>query len=316
MDSNPSSDDNEILYDFNSAFRIYRNGRVERYLQTPFVPPSPSADDDAAASICRSKDVEISPENINNVSARIFLPKTVSKGEKLPVLIYIHGGAFVIGSAFSSVYHSYVSSVVAQANVLAVSIQYRLAPEHPIPTCFEDCWETVKWITSHAIDGQGPEPWINDHADFSRVFMAGDSAGGTITHNMMVRASVEGIENGAVKIVGMVLIHPFFGSGRNEELWEILCSDETGPEDPRLNPMAHPNLLCGLKCSKVLIFIAEKDFIRDRGWLYYETLKKSGWNGDVQIVESPEEDHVFHLKNPNCENATSLMKKIVSFFKD
>lgn len=318
MDSTPSSD--EVIFDFPFVFRIYKGGRAERYLQSPFVPPANADGDDAGT--CRSKDVEISPEGENRVSARIFLPKAVSKGEKLPVLIYIHGGAFVIGSAFSSVYHSFVSSVVEQANVLAVSIQYRLAPEHPIPACFEDCWETIKWVTSHANNGlrrrPDPEPWITDYADFTRIFVAGDSAGGTITQNMMARAAgcIDGVEDGVVKIVGMILIHPYFGSGQSEKLWEVLCSDQTSPEDPRMNPMAHPNLLRGLKCNKVLIFTAEKDFLRDRGWLYHEALKNSGWDGQVEIVESRGEDHVFHLKNPNCENANFLMKKMVSFLQD
>lgn len=173
------------------------------------------------------------------VFARIFLPKTVGQGEKLPVLFYMHGGAFVIGSAYNSVYHSYVSSLAAGANVLAVSIEYRLAPEHPVATCFEDCWETVKWVTSHhhASGRQGPEPWINDQADFTRVYLAGDSAGGTLAQNMVMRASscnINGVEDG-VKIAGMVLIDTFFGTKPDDEyLWKCLCSDEknlTGLED-------------------------------------------------------------------------------------
>lgn len=48
---------------------------------------------------------------------------------------------------------------------------------------------------------------------------------------------------------------------------------------------------------------------------YYEALKNSGWDGEVEIMDTEGEDHDFHLINPNCENANLLMKKIVSFLK-
>lgn len=305
MDSNPLD---EITLDFSPYLRAYRDGRIHRFDQPPIVPAS----EDPLTGI-RSKDVVVSPDN--SVSVRLFLPGAVEKDETLPVLIYIHGGAYMIESAFSSQYHSYVSSVVAEAKVLALSVEYRLAPEHPIPACFEDAWAALKWVESHAKGRQGPETWINNHADFSRIYVGGDSAGGNITHNTVSRASIEGLDDG-VKIVGMILAHPFFGSGQTEKLWDAICSDNKGPEDPRLNPMAHPNLLSSLKCDKVLICTGEKDFIRDRGWLYYEALKKSGWSGQVEIFDYEGEDHVFHLKNPNCDNAGIYMKRVVSFFKD
>lgn len=56
--------------------------------------------------------------------------------KKLPLVVYIHGGGFSIASAFHLGYHKYVSSLVAQANVIAVSVDHRLAPEHPIPACY------------------------------------------------------------------------------------------------------------------------------------------------------------------------------------
>ncbi|GAY68485.1 hypothetical protein CUMW_264510 [Citrus unshiu] len=70
----------------------------------------------------------------------------------------------------------------------------------------------------------------------------------------------------------------------------------------------------GLGCARVLVFAAEKDFLCPRGWFYYEKLKESGWGGHVEIVESKGEQHVFHLINPTCENAGSMLKKICSFF--
>lgn len=312
----PSSEDDRVILECPETFRIYKGGRAERFNQFPIVSASEDDDDD-----CRSKDVQTALEK--KVFARLFLPKTVAVGEKLPVLFYMHGGAFTVGSAFNSVYHNYVRSLAIEAKVLAISIEYRLAPEKPVAVCFEDCWETMRWFESHNVPGRkGPEPWINDHADFSRVYLAGDSAGGTLAQNMAMRAGVggrDGIGEG-VKIVGVILVHSFFGCKPDDEyLWKCLCSDEesvTGLEDPRLNPMGHPDLLRKLKCNKILILTAEKDFVKDRSWLYYEAVKKSGWEGELEIEDTKGEDHDFHLKNPDSENALLLMKKVISFLKN
>ena len=304
----PHADPALIAQDFVPFFRVYKDGRVEKFLQAPFVPPSDSDDPQSTGGV-RSKDVIISPET--QVGARLYLPATVKPDEKLPVLIYIHGGAFVIGSAFSVVYHNYLTSVAAEANVVAVSIEYRLAPEHPIPACFDDSWAVTKWVASHA-NRQGPEPWFNNHADFSRVFLAGDSAGGNIAHYMAVKASREGLGDG-VKLVGLILAHPYFGKGGREELWEYITSDFKGWDDPRLNPMASPELLSGLVCGKILLFTSETDPLRDRSLRYCEAIKMSGWSGELEVVDVEKEGHTFHILNPSGDNAGILMKRLVSF---
>jgi acetyl esterase/lipase len=71
--------------------------------------------------------------------------------------------------------------------------------------------------------------------------------------------------------------------------------------------------LAGLECSKVLVAVAEKDLLRDRGWHYYEKLRENGWSGEVEIMEAKGESHVFHLLSPPGENARLMLKKITSF---
>ncbi|XP_027120378.1 probable carboxylesterase 12 [Coffea arabica] len=304
----PHADPDLIALDFVPFFRVYKDGRVEKFIKAPFVPPADSDDPQSTGGV-RSKDVIISSET--QACARLYLPATVKPDEKLPVLIYIHGGAFVIGSAFGVVYHSYLTSVVAEANVVAVSVEYRLAPEHPIPACFDDSWAVTKWVDSHA-NRKGPEPWLNNHADFSRVFLAGDSAGGNIAHYMTVKASQEGLGDG-VKLEGLILAHPFFGKGGREELWEYITSDFKGWDDPRLNPMASPELLSGLVCGKILLFTSETDPLRDRSLRYCEAIKMSGWSGELEVVDVEKEGHTFHILNPSGDNAGILMKRLVSF---
>lgn len=171
-------------------------------------------------------------------------------------------------------------------------------------------------MTSHC-NGEGPEAWLREHADFQRLFVAGDSIGGSIVHNMTAQAGVEGLPGG-VRLAGACLVQPYFAgkesdrTGVEDRSWLFSCPTTSGFDDPRINP-AEDSRLSVLGCSRVLIFLAEKDDIRDRGLFYYETLRKSGWDGEVEIVETEGENHVFHLFNPDCERALALLKKLASF---
>ncbi|XP_031126122.1 2-hydroxyisoflavanone dehydratase-like [Ipomoea triloba] len=307
MASPPAS--TKVVHDFFPIFRVYDDGRVERFKNHVSVPPT----DDPETGV-QSKDVVIVPEN--NVWARLYLPKVTDGAEKFPVLFYIHGGAFSIESASSATYDKYLHAVTAKANVVTVSVEYRLAPEHKLPACYDDSWAVMQWVASHGKDGgQGSDPWLKTHADLSRVFLAGDSAGANIAHYMMVKASEEKSQD-CLKPVGMILGHPYFGiSGEPDKLWEIVYPDCPASGDPMGNPAAIPGLLSQLGCSKILVCIAEKDFIRDRGLKYYEALKNSGWGGHLELVDSDGEEHVFHLLNPTCEQADLMMNRVVAFLK-
>lgn len=309
----------EVAKDFSPYLKIYKDGHVERIAGVDTVPPSldPKTGVD-------SKDVVISPEN--DVPARVYIPKAaVAGGQKLPLLVYFHGGAFCIETPFSSNYHNFLNALVAEASVVAVSVHYRRAPEHPLPVAYEDSWESIKWVASH-FDGKGPEQWLNSGVDYERVFFGGDSAGANIAHHMGLRVSAEGL--GGPKLFGLALIHPFFwgtepvGSedahGERgvmaDAIWRFACPTTTGSDDPLINPGKDPNL-GKLSAQRVLVCVAEKDVLKDRGWYYKQLLEKSGWSGTVVVDEAEDEDHVFHMLKPTCDNALALIKKVASFIK-
>ena len=293
--------DSEVSHEFR-FFRVYKDGRV--HLFKPPAEKFPPSDD--ATTGVRSKDVHISPDT--GVSARIFLPKTPSPTQKLPLLFYVHGGGFSMLSAFARPYIDCLNSIVSEANIIAVSVEYGLFPDRPIPACYEDSWAALQWVASHA-SGDGPEPWLNDYADFNRVFIAGDSAGGNISHTLAVRVGSIGLTG--VRVVGVVLVHPYFGGTDDDKMWLYMCPTNGGLEDPRMKPAAED--LARLGCEKVLVFVAEKDHLREVGWNYYEELKKSGWKGTVEIVENHGEEHCFHLHDLSYEKSVDLIKQIASF---
>ncbi|KAG2257160.1 hypothetical protein Bca52824_076454 [Brassica carinata] len=313
----------ELAYDYSPRFRVYKNGQIQRLVAETFVPPSLTPQNGVV-----SKDAVYSPEK--NLSLRIYLPHQTletseennKKKKKLPLLVYFHGGAFIMETAFSPAYNTFLTSTVSAAGCIAFSVDYRRSPEHPIPIPYEDSWDAVKWILTH-IAGSGPEDWVNDHADFRRVFVAGDSAGANIAHHMAIRA---GEENGSIKISGMTLFHPFFFSKAileeqedgvrryMEGIWEIACpNSEKGVEDPWINVVGSD--LSGLECGRVLVMVAGKDVLAREGRVYAEKLEECGWGGRVEVVETEGEDHVFHIRNPDSDNARLLVQRFAEFIR-
>ncbi|KAH7865956.1 hypothetical protein Vadar_013585 [Vaccinium darrowii] len=303
MDSNTD----EIAHKFPPFFQVHKDGRVERFMNSVFVPPTI----DPQTGV-ESKDVLISPET--GVKARIFLPKINGPDpiKKLPLVVHYHGGGFCLASALSATNAKFLTRLVSEANVVAVSVEYRLAPEHPLPIAFDDSWSAFQWIGTHR-NGNGPELCLDRYVDFGRVFLAGESAGATIAHYVAVRvgSTTAGFEG--MRVRGMIIVHPYFQGSEPNNMVRFLYPGSSGTDsDPKLNPKADPDL-GKMGCEKVLVLVAEKDRLKPGGVEYCETLKNSDWKGDVELVENEGEDHCFHMFNPACENALLLVQKLAAF---
>ncbi|KAK9664591.1 hypothetical protein RND81_14G054000 [Saponaria officinalis] len=290
----------EILYDCSPRFLVYKDGRIERLREDVHVPPSYDP-----LTRVHSKDVKISPGG----SARVFRPDNISENTKLPLLIYYHGGAYCQFSAFSTIYHTYLNSIVSETQVIAVSVDYRLAPEYPIPTCYDDAWDVTKWVLS-----TGPDPWISQWADMGRVFLGGDSAGGNISHDMLARAGRAGLLSPAKKIEGVVIVHPFFTVGQSVKLVDVLSGGKMAMTDPKLNPMGDPaRMRTEVVCERMLVCVDKDDMLKGCGVAYCEALKGSGWEGKVELLETNGGGHVFHLWDQKLEKSHEFLKVIASF---
>lgn len=302
------SQEDEIEFEFLPVFRVFKNGRVHRLLLTDRIPPST----DQLTGV-QSKDFLIDPKT--GVSVRLYLPKLSDSTKKLPLLIYIHGGAFSVGSPASPMFHNHLISLTAQANAVAVSVDYRLAPENNLPAAYEDAWTAVEWAASHS-SLSGPEIWLNQHADFNRVFVVGESAGANISYNVMDRASEneDGVKVKGMKIIGLGLVHPYFMIDKPDKLIEYIFPTSAGLEDPRLNPKANPRV-GKFGCSRVLICAAEIDPLKYWAVGVHAAFKESGFEGSVEMMETKGEDHGFHLFNPHTQNAQMLLTKIASFIQ-
>ncbi|MQL74599.1 hypothetical protein Taro_006977 [Colocasia esculenta] len=325
MAATAADDSDAVVFEYLPFIRVYRDGRVERLKGTEVVPPSHGVD---RATGVASKDVLLDPRT--GVFARLYLPP-LDGTAKLPVLVYFHGGGFCVETPFSPTFHGYLNSLAARARVVAVSVDYRLAPEHPLPAAYDDAWEALRWVAAHAGPGGGPEPWLVEHGDLGRVFVAGDSAGGNIAHNLAMHAGREALDNGVV-LEGAVLVHPFFwgatpvGSepadpaehARAGRMWGFVCpSSAAGFGDPRVDPAAEgaPGLE-GLGCRGVLVCTAGEDKFRARGRRYAEKVRECGGGAPaVEAFETAGEGHVFHLAMRGTQEEEELMSCLASFIR-
>ncbi|RCV12008.1 hypothetical protein SETIT_2G233200v2 [Setaria italica] len=283
----------KLVFD-SPLLRVHDDGRVERFYGTETTPPG----FDAVTGVT-SKDVVV--DGATGVFVRLYIPDHVLTAEhkKLPILVYFHGGGLVLHWAASPMYHRYLNSVASKAAVLAVSINYRLAPEHPLPAAYDDSWAALS-----------ADPWLSDHGDTGHVFLAGDSGGANIVHNIVIMARFSPCGK-----------EPVDGESREtremtEKLWSLISPQNTEDlDDPRLNPMAGgaPSLQ-NLACRKLLVCSAEKDQdARARAAAYYQAVKESGWRGSVEWLESVVEEHVFFLHKTECEESLALMDRLVTF---
>lgn len=97
---------------------VHSDGTLERLAGTEVCPPGLDPETGVL-----SKDIIIDPKT--DLSARIYRPDSIQPGQKLPVVLYFHGGAFLIASASLPNYHTSINKLVAQANIIAVSVNYR-----------------------------------------------------------------------------------------------------------------------------------------------------------------------------------------------
>jgi acetyl esterase len=212
------------------------------------------------------------------VPVRRYRPATIRTGT---VLLYLHGGGFVVGSLDS--HHAICAEIADHAAAELVSVDYRLAPEHVWPAQTDDCFGVLKQLL-----GQG-----------SRVVLIGDSAGGNLAGGLALRARDEGLSG----IIGQVLIYPSLGgdlvSGSYVEMAQapgLTTADVAyyrailkAPVD---EPVAHPLLaydLAGL--PPAYITVAHFDPLRDDGHLYAERMKQAGV--EVSIREEPQMVHAW-----------------------
>lgn len=207
------------------------------------------------------------------LQARIYRPD--SKHPKHPVVVYFHGGGWVIANL--DVYDAGPRAVARFADCIVVSCEYRMAPENPFPAAHDDAVAAWKWVVANAASFGG---------DPSNVAVMGESAGGNLAANVAIAARDQGLQ----APVHMALIYPIAGNDMNTESYleyehakplskammawfvEHVFTDKSQSADLRINLVAAD--LHGLPSATVIR--AQIDPLCSDGELLAERLEAAG----------------------------------------
>ena len=128
--------------------------------------------------LARVRDLQVPVRDGSSIAARLYAPSQ----DRLPVLLYFHGGGFTIGSV--ATHDALCRHLSHLAHCAVVSVDYRLAPEHKFPTAADDAWDALHWLARETaalgLDG-------------SRIAVGGDSAGGTLAIVSAIEARDAGL---------------------------------------------------------------------------------------------------------------------------
>lgn len=247
------------------------------------------------------------------IPARIYTPKTLRRNNGLaPCLVFFHGGGWVIGDLDS---HDVVCRKLAhEGELIVISVDYRLAPEHKFPAAIDDAVAATKWVA-----GNAKELGV----DASRLTVGGDSAGG----NLAAVVALTARDEGGPKLAGQVLIYPAtdfsrkHASHREPETSILLTHSVIGwfsdhylgsadISDWRASP-SQAEKFTGLPPAYVLT--AGADPLRDEGDEYAVRLKDAGV--PVMYKHFPGQFHGFFTMGKLLQQANVAASEIGAWLK-
>ena len=246
--------------------------QAREFLRTLFAPQEPRE------PVKKVEDRVIDAGGVK-LPVRIYTPEGSGP---LPILVFFHGGGWVLGDCES--YDTPCRALANGAGCIVVSVEYRLAPEHKFPAAPEDCYAAAVWTVRNAATLGG---------DPARVAIGGDSAGGNLTAVVAQMAR----DRGAPPLVLQVLIYPvtncaldtasyranadgyLLTKGAMEWFWNHYTREQSDGTKPYASPLRASNFA---NLPPALLITAEYDPLRDEGAAYGAKLRAAG----VKVVHS------------------------------
>ncbi|MBR3146920.1 MAG: alpha/beta hydrolase [Eubacterium sp.] len=251
-------------------------------------------------------------DDADPLMVRIYIPDGVKRKEKsAPVILYFHGGGFVMGCVED---HDPLCGKLADScGAVVISVEYRLAPEYPFPACIDDAVCAANWAYEHAADFGG---------DREKLMAGGDSSGANICAALALLAK----EGKAPELSYLILFYGVYGSvdlkesesakkygqggfvlpvNAMNEMMKIYTADGADPDDIRLNP-GRAEDLTGFPPS--LIVTAEFDTLRSDSEEFAKRLRNAG--NDVEYIMMDGMMHGFILYWQRFHRAKELIEEI------
>nr|XP_010934082.1 probable carboxylesterase 8 [Elaeis guineensis] len=295
--------------------KITRNpdGSITRHAIIPSSPANPNA------TPVLSKDLPLDPTH--NTWLRIFVPNQSSPSTdgKLPVIIYFHGGGFILASAGTTIFHDFCVKLSADLPAIVLSVEYRLAPEHRLPAAYDDAVDALLWARTQAL---GPASAVDARTDFSRCFLMGSSAGGNIAYHAGLRAMA--MDLNPLKIQGLILYQPYFGGKErtesearmaadpilalpvNDLMWELALPEGADRDHEYCNPVVGKTVAGLPRC---LVKGHTGDPLIDRQKEFLRMLETGG----VEVVAEIEEGGCHGIEVHDAAQADKLIADIRGF---
>jgi acetyl esterase len=257
--------------------------------------------------VAEVRDVRV-PAAGGEVLVRAFRPEGDGP---LPVVAYLHGGGWVMGSVDS--YDTALRALANATGAIVAGVEYRLAPEHRFPAALEDSLAAIRWLSAHADELGG---------DGSRLAVAGDSAGGNLAAVVARRL------RGELPIALQVLIYPVIDAGLNlpsyrefadghglsaasmRRFWDLYLDGADG-SDPDASPLRAADL-AGV--APALVLTAEEDVLRDEGEAYAAALQEAGV--EVALVRWPGSIHGFFRWFAATSEARAAVDTVAAALRD
>ncbi len=252
------------------------------------------------------------PAAVGDVRVRLLKPLGVSG--PLPIILYIHGGGWILGN--SNTHDRLIRELCAGTRAAVAFVEYDRSPEARYPVAIEQAYATAQWLTEHGVD---------EGLDTSRMAVAGDSVGG----NMSAAVAIMAKQRGDVSFVQQSLFYPvtdaaqdtdsyrtfaegpFLRAEAMEWFWNAYIPDD-GPQRKEItaSPLrASIDELRGL--PPAFIIVDQNDVLRDEGEAYAANLTRAGvpttsirYNGII---------HDFMMLNPvrSTQAATAAIEQTI-----
>ena len=225
------------------------------------------------------------PQGEPDVRMRRYRP--AEHDGRLPGLVYLHGGGFVVGSL--DLYDTDCRRIAAEVGAVVVSVDYRLSPEHPFPAPLDDCYAALVWVAEHAVElGVDPE----------RIAIGGESAGGGLAAGVALLARDRGGPRLCLQFLGIPELddrmetesmrtlgvdRPITTIANGEISWDSYLGEGVRGTD-RVSPYAAPARatdLAGLPPALVTAY--ELDALRDEDIAYAQRLISAGVPTELHV---------------------------------
>jgi len=242
----------------------------------------------ARPSLPRIEDFDLPADDGTRLPARLYCGQPA--GSRPGVLLYLHGGGFVIGGL--ETHDNLCRQLAARSGGAVIALDYRLAPEHRFPTAVDDAWAAMRWVARH---GQALG------VDAQRLAVGGDSAGGTLAATCAIHARDIGLELKLQLLItpgttahADTASHHLFANGflldaANVAWFFDHYIDHRHRKDWRFAPLEADDLE---HVAPACIVLAECDPLVDEGIAYGDRLRAAGVPVDLELYRGLTHDFI------------------------